>query len=414
MAPRRKKRDAAPGGATTTKGVAQQAPSVLADERIEPTIGETVDGSPADDTSSSSRQEDISVQADTQDLFDDQAPEVEPVVREPELSTAAPRKRAHAGDPPAGTMKEPRGQGRGVLLGAGLAALLALAWLALLSPLAPFTFTGDEPATAREEPAEQDTAESVAPARSSEASDVRVISTRPEADHAVAHEPEAAEEESAAADAVAANDAAESKPLDPASPSEELRNIQRSVAPLDPALADKLGELAGRLQRIEREQAEQIAALAARLERLEAKNPVRPESQPASNAATSAPETPAAAAPPEADTRAQQAGNTADAPVDTAFAPPPMPQPRPANLNTRQASTPPSRQTRDIPEMGVLPGWVVREVYGDVAVLEGRFGVIEVVPGSILPGGVVVEDVRRRGGAWIVLTDRGIIRTAPW
>jgi hypothetical protein len=60
----------------------------------------------------------------------------------------------------------------------------------------------------------------------------------------------------------------------------------------------------------------------------------------------------------------------------------------------------------------VLRSWVLRDVYDGVAVVEGRYGTFEVVEGSVMPGGGVVERIRRAGGRWIVVTDRGIIAEA--
>jgi hypothetical protein len=41
--------------------------------------------------------------------------------------------------------------------------------------------------------------------------------------------------------------------------------------------------------------------------------------------------------------------------------------------------------------------------------VEGEEGVEEVAPGDILPGGARVQRIERRGGGWIVMTDRGYI-----
>jgi hypothetical protein len=57
----------------------------------------------------------------------------------------------------------------------------------------------------------------------------------------------------------------------------------------------------------------------------------------------------------------------------------------------------------------VVKGWTLREVYDDVAVLEGRRGTIEVERGATAPGVGRVKSIERRGGEWVVVTDRGLI-----
>ncbi len=56
-----------------------------------------------------------------------------------------------------------------------------------------------------------------------------------------------------------------------------------------------------------------------------------------------------------------------------------------------------------------LRAFVLRDVEGGRAVVEGPRGLEEVGPGDILPGGARVERIERRGPNWIVLTDRGAI-----
>jgi hypothetical protein len=53
--------------------------------------------------------------------------------------------------------------------------------------------------------------------------------------------------------------------------------------------------------------------------------------------------------------------------------------------------------------------YVLRDINGGVAMVEGEDGVEEVVPGDLLQGGGRVERLERRGGGWVVLTDRGYI-----
>lgn len=58
----------------------------------------------------------------------------------------------------------------------------------------------------------------------------------------------------------------------------------------------------------------------------------------------------------------------------------------------------------------VLNGWVVREVFNGMAMVENeRMGMFEVVPGASLPGLGRVENIRRQEGRWVVVTPKGMI-----
>jgi len=62
---------------------------------------------------------------------------------------------------------------------------------------------------------------------------------------------------------------------------------------------------------------------------------------------------------------------------------------------------------------GPVRGWVLHNVYGGVAVLEGRnAGIVEVRRGQSVPGLGRIAGIERRGGRWVVTTDRGVI-SAP-
>ena len=57
----------------------------------------------------------------------------------------------------------------------------------------------------------------------------------------------------------------------------------------------------------------------------------------------------------------------------------------------------------------VVQGWVVRKATRGAALVEGRYGIIEVEPGDHLPGVGRVEDIKRQDGRWVVVTARGLI-----
>lgn len=57
----------------------------------------------------------------------------------------------------------------------------------------------------------------------------------------------------------------------------------------------------------------------------------------------------------------------------------------------------------------VIPGWHVRRAYDGAAVLEGKTGVIEVVPGQDVPALGRVQEIKNENNRWQVLTSRGVI-----
>jgi len=64
------------------------------------------------------------------------------------------------------------------------------------------------------------------------------------------------------------------------------------------------------------------------------------------------------------------------------------------------------------PKPAIIDDYVVRKVFDGVALVEGRRGIIEVEPGSTLPGAGRVEEIRRQDGRWVVVTNKGLIVSA--
>jgi hypothetical protein len=61
----------------------------------------------------------------------------------------------------------------------------------------------------------------------------------------------------------------------------------------------------------------------------------------------------------------------------------------------------------------VLPDWFLRAVRGSRALVENRHGdILEISGGSVLPGLGLVEEIKRQGDDWVVVTARGIIASA--
>jgi hypothetical protein len=59
----------------------------------------------------------------------------------------------------------------------------------------------------------------------------------------------------------------------------------------------------------------------------------------------------------------------------------------------------------------VVDGWILRNVSGGSALVEGRPGLIQVMPGDSLPGVGRVETIKREDGRWVVVTAAGLIVT---
>jgi uncharacterized coiled-coil protein SlyX len=90
-------------------------------------------------------------------------------------------------------------------------------------------------------------------------------------------------------------------------------------------------------------------------------------------------------------------------PVASIPSPPVKPLPRPASTSPAHAAS------LRPPLANPYRAFVLREVEGGRAIVEGADGFEEVAPGDVLPGGARVEGIEQRGKKWIVLTDRGII-----
>ena len=85
--------------------------------------------------------------------------------------------------------------------------------------------------------------------------------------------------------------------------------------------------------------------------------------------------------------------------------PPPAAAPAPDVTGTIAA--PPAPEAK--PKPTVIEDYVVRRVFDGVALIEGRRGIIEVEPGTTLPGAGRVEEIRRQDGRWVVVTTKGLI-----
>jgi hypothetical protein len=59
-----------------------------------------------------------------------------------------------------------------------------------------------------------------------------------------------------------------------------------------------------------------------------------------------------------------------------------------------------------------IRNWIVREVHGGMAVVEGPYGYRQIGPGDTLPGAGRVERIERNGRDWSVVTSQGTISSA--
>lgn len=169
--------------------------------------------------------------------------------------------------------------------------------------------------------------------------------------------------------------------------------------------------------------AARVNELATRLDKLEQASRTAPAAL--TSAASPSNERPAAEAPRVVTPAAPPAAQTASAPETTeppqeeaaAPTPPAIPQPRPpvtARADQTPADVPPPPAASAArPDNPVLAGWTVRDVYDGTAVVQSRRGLMEVQPGDELPDGNRVLAIRRLGGQWAVVTQRGIITAGP-
>ncbi|GGE43955.1 hypothetical protein GCM10007276_21350 [Agaricicola taiwanensis] len=304
----------------------------------------------------------------------DAAPEVKTVETASLASKEAPPievARPLAGDRPRPT-KRPKRRSRALLLLVAAAAGAGIVWSGILTP---FLASGGRSGEGYNPPpklADASTAET--PTNVTEPRQV----TRPEGEAAVA---------------------------------DELRALKDNVARAETETDERVVALTKRIDALEKQHADTVAELKKRLASAEEQLASVGAAATPSNTATAAARPqplpdgeegrePAAEAPP-ADPVIASTEQTASNP---------LPQPRPSDLGSISVVRPPaSQQTASVPSSPVLRSWVLRDVYGGVALIEGRYGMIEVVEGSVLPGGGVVQDIRRAGGRWVVTTNRGII-----
>nr|WP_245496732.1 hypothetical protein [Lichenibacterium ramalinae] len=244
---------------------------------------------------------------------------------------------------------------------------------------------------------------------------------------------------------------------------------------LDRDPGPKLAEIAARLDRLDRDPTTKLSDVTARLDRLDPTSKLadvtarleRIERQVASGETTGSlpPQATAAPKPPIPPQRAAPAAVTAVPPVRPEPVRAETPKPDPAKLETAKLEPARSEPARSEParsepakpdavakaeparsepaksepaksepakfapakpdvadkgdgpaRVATVEGWMLRDVYGGVALLEGRHGGLrEVAPGEFVPGVGEIRSIERRGRGWVVVTSRGLIQAdARW
>ncbi len=169
--------------------------------------------------------------------------------------------------------------------------------------------------------------------------------------------------------------------LERSRPTEEVKSLKASVEAvkqgLDAAKADTVGtlaQLAGKLDRADQVTAQKLAQIVERLDRVERK----------------------------ADTAAVGAST-----------PQPPARPIPAQLPSQNFSIPQQAKVTEANAQSSpkppIQGWVLRDVYDGIALVEGRGGYREVAVGEAIPGVGRVEAIERHGRHWVVVTSQGVI-----
>lgn len=178
---------------------------------------------------------------------------------------------------------------------------------------------------------------------------------------------------------------------------EAMRGLQTSVEGLrrevEQVRTAGLAPLSSRVEAVERGPGQKMADLQGRVDRLE-----RQVSSPVPTGSIGAPPRPAAVL-----------GQPQAAAVPPRL-PPPKPPGKPEASLVPQASDAKATPARP----PVVAGWVLRDVYDGIALVEGRAGLREIAPGEYLPGSGEVRSIERHGRSWVVVTSRGTIENSMW
>jgi len=177
---------------------------------------------------------------------------------------------------------------------------------------------------------------------------------------------------------------------------QELATLKSGFETARKTASTQLARVAERLDRAERAQSEptaKLAKLSEAVDRLE-------RSRSTSTFTTAGVGAPAISAP------ATTAATPAPA-VTTAAANPAAANDVTGSIPTRSAV--PQSEANAVSRPPVVEGWTLRNVYDGIALVQGRFGLIEVEPGDLIPGIGRIDNIRRQDGRWVVVTSKGLI-----
>lgn len=108
-----------------------------------------------------------------------------------------------------------------------------------------------------------------------------------------------------------------------------------------------------------------------------------------------------------------RAGSSGMAQIESALQNVPTQSMQQRTISSGSASNDTDRRLVPVPDTKptTIPGWTVREVYGETAVLAGPDHVWTVKQGDSVPGVGRIESIVRWGNRWIVATTTGLIST---
>ena len=182
---------------------------------------------------------------------------------------------------------------------------------------------------------------------------------------------------------------------------EAIRNIRKNVELLKQDVevakagtANAVTQLSGKIDKIDRSDKDptpKLAEITQRLDQLKADTSGRDKFA-------------------EITARLDRIERSVSSPVPTgtivaASKPGPVPAPAPAPTPSPAADSKPAPA-----KVATIDGWLLRDVYDGVALVEGRGGGLrEVSPGQFIPGAGEIRSIEKRGRSWVVVTSRGII-----
>ncbi len=207
---------------------------------------------------------------------------------------------------------------------------------------------------------------------------------------------------------------------------EAIRGLKKSVDVLKQDLevakagnAGAVSQLSTKIDKLDRDPTAKLAEISTRLDRLDkAGQAPNPKLAEIATRLDQMKTDPGGAKLGEITARLERIERSIASPITTASVPaPPRAAPVPVSISPSPKVIPPAVVAAAEPRLPAAPprpakleGWMLRDVYGGVALLEGRSGGLrEVAPGQFVPGVGEIRSIERRGRSWVVVTNRGII-----